>query len=621
MSKAPDQSPPSHALEWDDGVIVCPKTGFTIAADLIENTKQRIRIRDLCAADEAHREFFADICRQSFLAFCCLFCWTYVVQEVTENGKRVSRRGPNSIPFVLWPVQAECAEEIIAGPEEGESIALPKSREMGATWLAIAIFAWWAIFHGRPLLMASRKQDLVEKRGDPDALFSKLDFLLEHLPDWMVGPIGSRGMHRSFESGGTIDGESTNSGLAVGGRKHCILLDESARMRQLMEIDGGTQHSTPCRLFISTIQPAHYFSDLCLSGRVKTISMGWWDHPQKGRDRRLEQHPEHPDRMRWTSSYYRAECGKATPLQVATELDLDHQGANALIFDLLALEKHIRTYARPPLYRGDVVLARKIPVGATPDLWPADAFEIVNNSATGNLLLWCDLMPDKGGRYRPDQAMQLAFGIDFGDGVGATPSVVSIANADTGDKIGRWLSRRMRPEMFTRHVWMLAHWFGGRRLPLLVPETNGGRGQVFIIDMMEWGYPNLYQHSDLTNRKTQRPNKPGWHSDAERKAAQIYKYAGSLVDESFKNPDREALDECRRYVHKEDGSIGPVNSHGMSERRLVQHGDMVIADMLADLGRIRTPAPSANKPTEPPMHSIAWHRKRREAATSKEWAV
>ena len=76
---------------------------------------------------------------------------------------------------------------LVSCVDQGNDAIIDKSRDMGASWLCVAIAAWYWLF--RPdaqVLLVSRVEDLVDRRGDPDCLMWKIDYMLDNLPDWML---------------------------------------------------------------------------------------------------------------------------------------------------------------------------------------------------------------------------------------------------------------------------------------------------------------------------------------------------------------------------------------------------------------------------------------------------
>jgi len=590
--------------------------------DLLGNAEQRQDLWAACKNDPDLQARVMALCAQSFKVWCCLFAWTYVVFEVKETGERVAKTDEKDVPFILWPTQMAAFDEMDTAWRKGDDSAVQKSREMGASWLVLAWFVWLAIFHGSELGVASRKEDLVEKTGNPDALFTKIDYLIDCCPVWMTGEVTRTSLLRQFQNGGTIAGESTNNNAYRGGRKQLILLDEASAMEGLAAILRSCKDAGPV-VMVATHEPASHFLEVVQSGRCVVITLGWWDHPDKGRGREMIVDPA-TGGVDWTSPWMRLQELKRPPADLALNVRIDPSGGGKLVFDLPTINRQIALYARPAVYVGDVRFLDGVTID--PDLsaayWPVKQLDFVDEHVNGRLRLWCDLIEDDDGRFRPDQTHDFALGIDIGDGVGASPSVISIVETDTGEKIGMWKSNLVSPESFAPLVWMLAHFIGGRHgVPVIVPEANGGRGTTVIGKLKAWKYPRLYRHIEPLKKGKKKADRFGWYSNRARKKAQLAFYSTSLFSGEFKNPDKPALEQARSYVYFDDGSVGPPAHANLSDEQQAEHGDDVIADMLGDLGRSIASKILPVK-TEPRKGTVAWHIKRRFGGQKRDpWTV
>ncbi|MBX4215341.1 hypothetical protein KW797_00100, partial [Candidatus Parcubacteria bacterium] len=106
-------------------------------------------------------------------------------------------------------------------------------RDMGFSYTTIgwSVWHWWKDenFNAH---FGSRKEDLVEKRGDPDTLMYKAHYMIERLPKWMQPPgFNIEENHRHMiidrpDKGNTLTGESANPDFGRGGRYSFTMLDE-----------------------------------------------------------------------------------------------------------------------------------------------------------------------------------------------------------------------------------------------------------------------------------------------------------------------------------------------------------------------------------------------------------
>ena len=81
---------------------------------------------------------------------------------------------PTTMPFILFPKQEEFIDWLVARWKSREDGLVEKSRDMGLSWLSVAIAVWmWLFWEGTVVGFGSRKEEYVDKLGDPKSLFWK----------------------------------------------------------------------------------------------------------------------------------------------------------------------------------------------------------------------------------------------------------------------------------------------------------------------------------------------------------------------------------------------------------------------------------------------------------------
>ena len=187
--------------------------------------------------------------------------------------------GNKRIPFITYPFQDKVLG-ILVDSIGKEDIIIEKSRDMGATWLCLAVFLWrWQFWDGETFLLMSRKEDMVDKSGDPKTLMWKIDFMLEFQPSWLRPKYERRQLHlANLQNGSTIDGESTTGEASKGDRRTAIMVDEFAsvddasRPREGHKLLEATKDVTNSRWFVSTHNGVGTaFHDLCQ--RAEEVSL------------------------------------------------------------------------------------------------------------------------------------------------------------------------------------------------------------------------------------------------------------------------------------------------------------------------------------------------------------
>jgi len=157
--------------------------------------------------------------------FICDFAITYDPRNVALG------RSP-TMPFTLFPIQVLLVEWLHERIKTERSGLIEKSRDMGATFTACAFAVWlWLFWPGASVGFGSRKEMLVDTKGDPDSIFEKIRMIIANLPDFLL-PAGLSPRHLTYmkcinpETGSTITGEAGDN-IGRGGRKLMYFKDEA----------------------------------------------------------------------------------------------------------------------------------------------------------------------------------------------------------------------------------------------------------------------------------------------------------------------------------------------------------------------------------------------------------
>jgi len=572
-----------------------------IPKDPAANLRWRERILLRAEDDEEYRETLRALCSrrtpESFLFWLNAFGWTFVQKQVGRDGVETAVIGDlTEHPFISWPCQDEAAAELISAIQEGKSVAIDKSRDMGATWLIVAVFQWhWQFFRGVNFLEISATEDLVDSAGerkDPDTLFAKHDFMIAKQPRWLLPP-----MERSYLKIGRLDADSTIIGKATtgkkgrGGRKTAALIDEAAFIRELRQLWVTLEATTSCRIANSTVSGPDFFSKIVRSGRVRVISLPWWDHPLKGRGR-YAYTDDQTGEVKISSPWRDAKVARAVdPREVAQEIDRDHNAAGLVVFDPRVIERQKAMHGRPPLYTGRLEYTGGIGM----DLAIEQARELKTplkvewadedlDSGRDWLRLWCELHEDRESAWRPHQMRTYAIGIDIGHGVGSSNSTMSVVEVETGEKVAEAASAVYSPDEWARLCAMVGYWFGGaRRCAFLIWENNGPGGQMWRV-LRKLRYPWFYRRIDEEKITRHVTLEPGWHSNPASKSLLLRDLAAGMKRDEFRNPSVRALDEAAQFVVYDTGSVGIGEREDDSTGARDAHGDITIADALAFYG-------------------------------------
>jgi len=449
--------------------------------DREENIIYRDEVLRLADKDDAFRDlekkkFFSDI----LYAF-NVFFWTY--------DPRVP---PHHLPFITYDFQDDAILEINQAIEDGEDLLIEKSRDMGVSWIVVSVFTWrWLKREsGNNTLVGSRKEDLVDKKGNLDTLLEKARYQIYKIPDWLV-PTGFNPLKHDNHlqlynpsNSNTIQGESTNEHFATGGRYRAVLFDEAAKWGELAEaawISAGD--STPCRIAVSTpFGMGNHFAKLRFSKSIKVLSFHWTKHPIKSQGAYCDLVTR-----KVRSPWYDKECErrKATPLAIGQELDIDYVTSGSPAFS----PEYIKIIKTRSEHEEKALKPYKLNVNS--------GFPVV--SQIGNITI-----------YRPPRKnCQYVIGADVAEGVGLGDfSAAIVLNRHTMD-IDAVYHARSSPDTFAFELMTLGYMYAGcdpRKAALLAIESNTiGKGTVLRCD--EENYPNLYYHVNehlATKKQTMR---------------------------------------------------------------------------------------------------------------------
>lgn len=217
------------------------------------------------------------------------FLWTYDPRP---------QRGIANKPFCTYEKQNDYIRwwEMLYRQPDSQAGFVDKPRDMGFSYTTIGLYTWhWLFddsFNGH---LGSRKEDLVEKRGNPDTLMYKADYMIRHLPKWML-PLGFNidKNHRHMiidrpDNKNTITGESANPDFGRGGRYSAVTLDEFGFWewaKSAWESCGQSAHfrlagTTPPE----TGKSSHAWKLLSgQAGNVKVFTFDYMDVPWKDDD-------------------------------------------------------------------------------------------------------------------------------------------------------------------------------------------------------------------------------------------------------------------------------------------------------------------------------------------------
>lgn len=179
------------------------------------------------------------------------------------------------MPFLLFPRQKEFVQFIVECLRDKQGGLAEKCRDMGLTWLCVCLAVWlWLFEPASSVGFGSRKQELVDRPGDPDSIFEKIRMQIRGLPDFMMPRDFTPRMHMTYmklmnpENSATITGEIGDN-IGRGGRKQIYFKDESAHYERPELIEAALGDNTDVPIDISSVNgSANVFYRRRMAGTV-----------------------------------------------------------------------------------------------------------------------------------------------------------------------------------------------------------------------------------------------------------------------------------------------------------------------------------------------------------------
>ena len=240
---------------------------------------------------------------------------------MTFDPRMAEINKPTMVPFVLFPKQVEFINWLHAKWRGRNDGLAEKSRDMGVSWLCCAFAVWMWRFHGGTVVgFGSRKEEYVDKLGDPKSLFWKVRQFIGLLPQ-ELRPRGynekEHAPHMRIlnpENGAAIVGEAGDN-IGRGNRTSIYFKDESAFYEHAESIDAALSQTSNCKIDVSTPNgPGNAFYRKRHGGKIDVFIFDWHDDPRKDQ------------------AWYDDQCAKLDPVIVAQEIDRNYEGSIANSF-------------------------------------------------------------------------------------------------------------------------------------------------------------------------------------------------------------------------------------------------------------------------------------------------
>ena len=220
---------------------------------------------------------------------------------------------PTSVPFVLFHRQAEFVEWVYDRWQNQERGIAEKSRDMGISWCCVAIAVHMWLFHPETVIgFGSRKEEYVDKGGDPKSLFWKARYFISKLPrefrpqGWDERKHAPSMRISNPENGSVIVGEAGDN-IGRGNRASIYFVDEAAFIERDDLVEAALSQSTNCQIDVSTPNGSgNQFYRKAHAGKIKKFTFHWRDDPRKD------------------EAWYAKQVQDLDPIILAQEVEIDY---------------------------------------------------------------------------------------------------------------------------------------------------------------------------------------------------------------------------------------------------------------------------------------------------------
>lgn len=531
------------------------------------------------------------------------YLWTACSQDplyyINTFGTTFDPRPPYAehpiIPFITFDWQDDFIIALIWAIETGRSIRIEKSRGVGLSWLISVVYEW--LWHFRPMQtfrMLSQKQELVDKTGDMKSLFQKIDFFHQYMPQWLVPRRHRNLLHlNNLDNGSAIEGESTTTCSARGGRYTSIFVDEAAFVPNLTEVVSSLRSASECKIFGSTPNgDQNLFYDMRTNPAMLHVRIHWSMHPVYRRGL----YKDALGALR--STWYDKECADALhPHEIPRELDINYSVNASTFFRSDVLEKVRSDWVMPPFLVGHLLHEKAKPTEFAPE-------------PTGVMKLW--MHPDGNGKPPARKYVvgaDVATGAMTADSSSASNSCLAVIDIQTGEKVAEYVTPLLMPHEFAEMAVATCRWFAADDgTPARLIWESQGPGQIFSRTVQDLGFSNIYMRKDLDKMRAVPQDKPGFYTSKNSKREILDDLARAWKEGSYAERSLETVQEARQFVFFPNGGVGHVAEAAEDDPFGIgpNHGDRVMATALAwhvakdGVKQVR------EAPPDPPRGSLAY---------------
>lgn len=522
------------------------------------------------AGTEADRQAIDRICRDDPVAFMACGLWVRRIKVTDADGvERPVAPSERLQPFIPWPGQVKAIREMVACVESGRDLILAKSRDLGASTIATGLAVWGWLWHRWDALLCSRTEDDVDRAGDPDTLFAKVDHAIRWLPrrwlpcSWDLlrpGPQARYRRHLILEhpEGHAIAGEATTAHIGRGARKTLVAFDEAAAQERFAAGWRSAADTTISRWAISTHLAGSHFSSTLWpqaesTGDPTPIQITYADDPGKGAgaEERVD-----------TDGSVTGDAGRRYVWTPWLQRELARRDLQDMRENVLAL-----------------------PTTAGRGFFPAYAIERMRGAVSSPRR--CEtvqgtLVDNPSGRWRvweePSERTSVVVFLDPAYGTGAANAAACVMDAERRSLIAMYVDPHTPPYDLAREVTQACRsWARGRYTPMIGWEVNGP-GASLHHDFKRLRHDRVYRQRQVGNVSERQSVRVGWMSTRQAKRTLFGDLSRAMAEGTVHVPDAETLAELEQTIVYADGGIGPARLEmDVNSTAREAHGDRVVA--------------------------------------------
>ena len=312
--------------------------------DVVAEMSRRYYYKAVIEQNELSKQAELYKCRTDPIHWFNHWIWTY-------DPRGMSFGLPANIPFVLRPKQVELVEWLLERENTQTHGLIEKSRDEGMSYVVLGYFLHrWLFVDGFAGGVGSRKEELVDKKGDPKTLFHKFRDMFSKMPNWMKPNSFVEKVHDNYmriinpDNGATITGEAGDN-IGRGGRTTMYFLDEWAFVERQEAVDAAISQNTNVHIKGSTPNGiGDRFHQDRFSGRYAVFSMPWRANPDKNWTVEYKGKQIHP--------WYEKQLATLDDVVLAQEVDINYAASveGVLIpstWVQLALDAHVKLGIEP----------------------------------------------------------------------------------------------------------------------------------------------------------------------------------------------------------------------------------------------------------------------------------